>query len=230
MLTTTAGTSRFASADAISRASSTIRSSLELRFDRVRHPQGKAIQHDERVRRQFADRPRHLDRRLDRDPRSGPRLAVSPDPLRHLLVPSLCRDDHDDRQVRRRREPRRQRRLPAPSATQQHGEAHQYSIPRIAPMPSSNACFSLAISVTVSATARSAAGASRPVATMFTCGGRSRIVSDHLASVDPAPVHRVRDLVQHHEFVRSLPGSGLARPPTPHVRSPPSDPCRSSPR
>ena len=46
-------------------------------------------------------------------------------------------------------------------------------MPFLAAMPRSYACLTLRISVTVSATSISAAGASRPVATMLTCCGRA---------------------------------------------------------
>src|SRR5713226_4828524 len=50
-------------------------------------------------------------------------------------------------------------------------------MPRIARTPRSNACFTFLISVTVSASSTSSAGASRPVAMMFTEGGRLRMTS-----------------------------------------------------
>src|SRR5207245_3810560 len=104
-------------------------------------------------------------------------LPMPADPLRHLLVAGARGGDECHRRLRIGSQSEGHRRLAAARATEKKDERHQKSMPRIARTPRSNACLVFFISVTVSATSTSSAGASRPVAMMFTDGGRFLITS-----------------------------------------------------
>src|SRR5260370_32728032 len=110
-------------------------------------------------------------------PSPPPRLSMAADPRVHLFVARLRGGDERHRSARVGGQAHGHRRFAAPRAAQQKDEGHQKSMPRIARTPRSNACFVFLISVTVSATSTSSAGASRPVAMMLTEGGRLRITS-----------------------------------------------------
>src|SRR6185436_8751052 len=108
------------------------------------------------------------------------------DAFDHFFVASLGGGDDDYLPAAGRGQADGERGLPAARATDQERVRHQNSIPRIAEIPSSNACFSLTISVTVSATSRSSSGASRPVAMTLTSWGRDRMASTTSAvSIQP---------------------------------------------
>ena len=93
--------------------------------------------------------------------------------------------------------------LPCPeagAATTSRGRAH-HSMPRWPFWPASNGCLTLVISVTRSATSISFGSARRPVIDDVLRPGPVREGLDHVVDVDPAPVHRVGELVEHVEVV-----------------------------
>ena len=75
--------------------------------------------------------------------------------------------------------------------------------------PSSIGCLTLVISVTRSATSISAGRRRRPVMTTCWRPGRSVRVCDDVVDVDPAPLHRVGELVQDVEAVGSAASRAL---------------------
>src|SRR2546422_5920639 len=99
------------------------------------------------------------------------------DALRHLVVTWLRGRDERDRRAGIRSHAHRHRRLAAARAAEQQDDRHQKSMPRIARTPRSNACLTFRISVTVSASSMSSAGASRPVAITLTAEGLDRIAA-----------------------------------------------------
>ena len=129
----------------------------------------------------------------------------------HLVVQRLGRRDERHRPTAVRR---RARRRCATSRSRRRRAAASCAISsrslRAPRSPSSNACFMLALSLTVSASSTSSAGASRPVSTTETAFGALPQRGHHVLERDPAPGDRVGDLVQHDEVVARPPRSTAA--------------------
>jgi hypothetical protein len=91
------------------------------------------------------------------------------------------------------------------------GSCHQSSMPRWAGTPALNACLTLVISVTVSASSMISGGQRRPVRHTCTWAGR-RAGVQHVVQRQPAVDQRVGDLVQHHQemLARQDGGAGLS--------------------
>src|SRR5207244_12594056 len=118
------------------------------------------------------DRGLQIHRLLHRRPMRRSRVPVPADAVLHLRVLRGGGGDEPHRPAGFPAKAVGEARLAAPGSAEDQHEPHQKSMPRIARMPRSNACFCLRISVTVSATAMSCGGASRPVAITFTESGR----------------------------------------------------------
>src|SRR5207247_3698605 len=132
------------------------------------------------------ERAAEIDRILRQPPPRRSRRTVTLDPRGELRSAGLAGRDEHHRPLRAFRCLDGKARLAAARAADQERERHQKSIPRRAFTPRSKAWRTLTISVTVSATARSEAGASRPVAITFTRSGRSRIAATtSSASIQP---------------------------------------------
>ena len=83
-------------------------------------------------------------------------------------------------------------------------ERAHHSMPRWPFCPASIGCLTLVISVTRSATSTRRGSARRPVITTYWRPGRFAQRLDDVVDVDPAPLHRVGELVEHVEVVGLL--------------------------
>ena len=94
-------------------------------------------------------------------PRATTRVAPTPS----LLIPHRARHAVPLR-------PNSSLLTPTTSLLTPHSSVNQSSIPRCAGIPAANACLTIFISVTVSASATISSGQRRPVSTTCTCAGR----------------------------------------------------------